>query len=166
MRSRKRAWRTLRGPRRKTCSQDRAQTKALWSTLWLRKPRQNTMRHTGLGKGLSVSLQSLGSPSPRLPGPAGPGWLQTQLGVPRSLWASHPGLPGTGPLSSPASAPRRPQLRDASEASGFARLHPVSPPDLLRSLPASPHPPTPSPHRLFRARPVNNTRTCRRRLLP
>ena len=114
----------------------------------------------------SVCLQLLGSPSPGLPSPARPGSLQTQLRVPRSLWTSHPGLPGTGPLSSPASAPRRPQLRDASEASSFARLYPVSSPDLLRSLPASPHPPTPSPHRLFQARPVNNTRTCRKRLLP
>jgi hypothetical protein len=160
MRSRKRGWglsvvRT--GLRPRHCGLHSGlenQGKIPWGTQELERDSQ------------SVCLQLLGSPSPGLPSPARPGSLQTQLRVPRSLWTSHPGLPGTGPLSSPASAPRRPQLRDASEASSFARLYPVSSPDLLRSLPASPHPPTPSPHRLFQARPVNNTRTCRKRLLP
>lgn len=147
-----------------------AQMKGLWSALRLRKWGQSPPRLRGQvepGRD-SVSFESLGSPSPGLPGPAGPGRLQAQLQARRLPQTSHPRLLDRDPSRSPASAPRRPQLRDASE------------PPLLRAAARSarrpggsahsqprPHPPTPlHPRRLFRARPVNNTRTCCRRLLP
>lgn len=118
-------------------------------------------RTTGTRKGLCVPLGSLGSSSPGLPGPAGPGPLQAQLQASCLPQASHPGLPGKAPSRSPASAPRRPQLRAASEPSGPARRRPLRPDAPLGSLRPRPPRPRSRPPGLFQARPVNNTRTCR-----
>lgn len=123
-----------------------AQMKGLWSALRLRKWGQSPprdQRTTGTQKRLCVPWRSLGSPSPGLPGPARPGRLQAQRQPRRLPQASHPGLLGRDPSRSPASAPRRPQLRDASNPSASARRgHRARPPGRpLRSLRPRPHRP-------------------------
>lgn len=152
------------GLRRGSWGPYRGQREGLWSPLRLRKRARNPpgiRRTAGTRKGLSVPLGSLGSPSPGLPGPAGPGGLQAQLQASCLPQASHPGLPGRAPSRSPASAPRRPQLRDASEPSGPASRRPLRPDASLGSVRRRPTRLPPRPPGLFQARPVNNTRTCR-----
>ncbi|CAI9161063.1 unnamed protein product [Rangifer tarandus platyrhynchus] len=116
--------------------------KGLWSAPRLRKwgPRPAAVRRTaGARNGLGVPLRSLASPSPGLPGPAGPGLLQAGR-LPR---ASHPRFPGRDPAGSPASAPRRPQLREASEPP--APRAAARPPGRSAHSGPRPHPPPPAP---------------------
>ena len=144
-------WGTPPGLRRGTWGPNPGQEEGLWSPAAAQETGTQSppgvQRTTGTRKGLGVPSGSLGSPSPGLPGPAGPGPLQAQLQARRPPQVSRPGLPGRAPSRSPASAPRRHQLRAASQPACPARHRLLGPDAPLRSLRPRPQPPTPSPSR-------------------